>query len=53
MLVKIRDTDDVHDEYGDMVAASEEARAIKHPWRNILERKYRPQLTITVLIPFF
>ncbi|KAL5231123.1 hypothetical protein ABZP36_029899 [Zizania latifolia] len=53
VLVKIRGTDDVHDEYEDMIAASEEASAIEHPWRNILARKYRPQLTVAVLIPFF
>jgi sugar porter (SP) family MFS transporter len=53
VLVKIRGTDDVHDEYDDMVAASEEAASIEHPWRNILHRKYRPQLTIAILIPRF
>ncbi|WVZ94826.1 hypothetical protein U9M48_040670 [Paspalum notatum var. saurae] len=53
VLVKIRGTEDVHEEYDDMVAACEEAGAIEHPWRNILERKYRPQLTVAVLIPFF
>uniref|UniRef100_A0A0D9X4Z5 Major facilitator superfamily (MFS) profile domain-containing protein n=1 Tax=Leersia perrieri TaxID=77586 RepID=A0A0D9X4Z5_9ORYZ len=53
ILVKIRGTDNVHDEYDDMVAASEEAAAIEHPWRNILQRKYRPQLTVAVLIPCF
>ncbi|KAK1609210.1 hypothetical protein QYE76_032883 [Lolium multiflorum] len=53
VLIKVRGTSDVNDEYDDMVAASEEANAIKHPWRNILEPKYRPQLTIAVLIPSF
>ncbi|RLM61638.1 sugar carrier protein C-like [Panicum miliaceum] len=53
VLVKIRGTDDVHDEFEDMVAASEEASEIEHPWRNILEPKYRPQLTVALLIPFF
>ncbi|CAM0911091.1 unnamed protein product [Alopecurus aequalis] len=53
VLVKVRGTTDVHDEYDDMVAAGEEANAIKHPWRNIFEPKYRPQLTIAVLIPAF
>jgi sugar porter (SP) family MFS transporter len=53
VLMKIRGTDDVHDEYDDMVAASEEAAAVAHPWRNILEPKYRPQLTVAVLIPMF
>jgi MFS transporter, SP family, sugar:H+ symporter len=54
VLVKIRGTEEVQDEYDDMVAASEEARrAVDDPWRNILEPKYRPQLTMAVLIPSF
>ncbi|XP_073002821.1 sugar transport protein MST6-like [Typha latifolia] len=53
MLSKIRGTDDVHDEYDDLVAACEVSKLIKHPWKNILERKYRPQLIMVVLIPFF
>ncbi|OAY75013.1 Sugar carrier protein C [Ananas comosus] len=53
MLLKIRGTKDVQDEYDDLVAASEESKGIKHPWRNILEKKYRPQLTMAILIPFF
>uniref|UniRef100_A0A6V7QVH7 Major facilitator superfamily (MFS) profile domain-containing protein n=1 Tax=Ananas comosus var. bracteatus TaxID=296719 RepID=A0A6V7QVH7_ANACO len=50
---RIRGTKDVQDEYDDLVAASEESKGIKHPWRNILEKKYRPQLTMAILIPFF
>lgn len=53
MLVKIRGTDDVDEEYKDLVAASEESKEVKHPWKNILERKHRAQLTMAILIPFF
>ncbi|XP_020100600.1 sugar carrier protein C-like [Ananas comosus] len=53
MLSKIRGTDDVQEEYDDLVAASEESKTIKHPWKNILEKKYRPALTMAILIPFF
>ncbi|KAJ0971880.1 hypothetical protein J5N97_019839 [Dioscorea zingiberensis] len=53
MLRRIRGTEDIQMEYDDMVAASEEARAIQHPWSNIIKRKYRPQLTVAILIPFF
>ncbi|CAL9070018.1 unnamed protein product, partial [Musa banksii] len=53
MLRKIRGTEDVRDEYDDLVAASDEAKSVDHPWSNILQRKYRPQLTIAILIPFF
>ncbi|XP_072969311.1 sugar transport protein MST6-like [Typha angustifolia] len=53
MLSKLRGTDDIHDEYDDLVAASEVSKAVKHPWKNILERKYWPQLTMVILIPFF
>jgi MFS transporter, SP family, sugar:H+ symporter len=53
VLVKIRGTEEVQEEYEDMVAASEEAQAVDDPWRNILEPKYRPQLTMAVLIPAF
>ncbi|PKA50481.1 Sugar carrier protein C [Apostasia shenzhenica] len=53
MLRKIRGTDNVQAEFDDLVAASNDSKLVKHPWNNILERKYRPQLTISVLIPFF
>ncbi|KMZ58026.1 putative Sugar transporter [Zostera marina] len=53
MLRRIRGTEDIHEEYADLVAASEESRLVQHPWKNILERKYRPQLTMAILIPFF
>ncbi|CAD5168761.1 sugar transport protein MST3 [Musa acuminata AAA Group] len=53
MLRRIRGTDDIHEEYNDLVAASEESKLVKHPWANIIQRKYRPQLTMAILIPFF
>ncbi|CAD5166525.1 unnamed protein product [Musa acuminata subsp. malaccensis] len=53
MLRRIRGTDDVDEEYDDLVAASQESNRVKHPWANIVKRKYRPQLTMTILIPFF
>ncbi|KAM0940915.1 putative sugar transport protein STP/MST-like, plant [Dioscorea sansibarensis] len=52
-LCKIRGTKDIQMEYEDMLEASKEAKAIQHPWSNIMKRKYRPQLTIAILIPFF
>ncbi len=29
------------------------ARAVKHPWRNIMRPAYRPELTMAIMIPFF
>ncbi|BAB63495.2 putative monosaccharide transport protein [Oryza sativa Japonica Group] len=51
MLRRIRGTDDVGPEYDDLVAASEASKAIENPWRTLLERRYRPQLVMSVLIP--
>lgn len=53
MLRKVRGTDNVDDEFQDLVDASEAAKKVAHPWRNILQRKYRPQLVICILVPFF
>ncbi|EPS64704.1 hypothetical protein M569_10076, partial [Genlisea aurea] len=53
LLQKIRGVADVEDEFNDLVAASATSRAVRHPFRNILRRKYRPQLVMAVLIPFF
>ncbi|KQK04292.1 hypothetical protein BRADI_2g12840v3, partial [Brachypodium distachyon] len=51
MLRRVRGTDDVEEEYGDLSAASEASRAVKSPWRDILRRQYRPQLAMAVFIP--
>ncbi|TVU13195.1 hypothetical protein EJB05_40728 [Eragrostis curvula] len=53
MLRRIRGTDDIGEEYADISAASEEAKTVRHPWRNILQRRYRAQLTMAIAIPFF
>lgn len=54
VLVKIRGTTRIDAEFDDLVEASEAARAIKHPFKNLLERKNRPQLIIGALgIPAF
>ncbi|KAG1368207.1 sugar carrier protein C-like [Cocos nucifera] len=53
MLCRIRGTNDIHEEYIDLVVAGEVAKLVKHPWRNILKRKYRPQLIMTIFVPFF
>lgn len=54
VLIKIRGTPNVDAEFTDLVEASEAARAIKHPFRNLLLRKNRPQLVIGALgLPAF
>ncbi|XP_042487425.1 sugar transport protein 14-like [Macadamia integrifolia] len=53
-LEKIRGTSNVDAEFQDLQNASELARAIKHPFRNLFARKNRPQLVIAALgIPAF
>lgn len=53
VLEKIRGTGDVHAELQDITDASELANSIEHPFRNILERRNRPQLVVAVLMPAF
>ncbi|KAL7239944.1 hypothetical protein ACSBR2_005748 [Camellia fascicularis] len=54
VLEKVRGTKNVDAEFADLVDASEAARAIKNPFRNLLKRKNRPQLVIGALgIPAF
>ncbi|KAH1248223.1 Hexose carrier protein HEX6 [Glycine max] len=53
MLQRIRGTDDVQQELEDLIEASEMSNSIKHPFKNILHRKYRPQLVMAIAIPFF
>lgn len=52
-LRRVRGIQDVEDEFNDMVAASETSKKVEHPWRNLLQRKYRPHLTMAIAIPFF
>nr|XP_025695359.1 hexose carrier protein HEX6 isoform X2 [Arachis hypogaea] len=53
MLQKIRGTLNVETELQDLIEASNVSNSIKHPFKNILEAKYRPQLVMAVAIPFF
>ncbi|EYU20200.1 hypothetical protein ABFS82_06G050000 [Erythranthe guttata] len=53
MLQKIRGTNDVQSELEDLIEASDASKKIKNPYKNILRRNYRPQLVMSVAIPFF
>ncbi|KAF5759281.1 putative major facilitator, sugar transporter, major facilitator superfamily [Helianthus annuus] len=54
VLERVRGTTKVEAEFQDLIEASEAAKAIKHPFRNLLKRKNRPQLVIGALgIPAF
>ncbi|XP_039122755.1 LOW QUALITY PROTEIN: sugar transport protein 14-like [Dioscorea cayenensis subsp. rotundata] len=54
VLMRIRGTTKIDAEFQDLLEASEAARAVKHPFRNLFKRKNRPQLIIGALgIPAF
>ncbi|KAI8564528.1 hypothetical protein RHMOL_Rhmol03G0188600 [Rhododendron molle] len=53
MLQRIRGTQDVQLELDDLIKASEISRSVKHPFRKIIQKKYRPQLVMAIAIPFF
>ncbi|XP_030975265.1 sugar transport protein 13 [Quercus lobata] len=53
VLKRIRGTDNVEPEYLELVEASRVAKAVKHPFRNLLQRKNRPQLIIAVALQIF
>lgn len=53
VLERVRGTKNVDAEFSDLVDASKAAQAIKHPFRNLLKRKNRPQLVIGICIPSF
>jgi hypothetical protein len=54
ILEEVRGTTNVDAEFADLIDASNEAKAIKNPFRNLLRRKNRPQLIIGALgIPVF
>ncbi|KAH7855039.1 hypothetical protein Vadar_020546 [Vaccinium darrowii] len=52
MLQRIRGTQDVQLELDDLIKASEISKTIKHPFKKIMEKKYRPQLVMAIAIPF-
>ncbi|XP_058204737.1 hexose carrier protein HEX6-like [Rhododendron vialii] len=53
MLQRIRGTQDVQSELDDLIRANEISRSVKHPFRKIIQKKYRPQLVMAIAIPFF
>ncbi|KAI6672258.1 hypothetical protein NL676_000164 [Syzygium grande] len=53
MLRRIRGTDDVQAELDDLIKASSISKTVHHPFRNIIQRKYRPQLVMSIAVPFF
>ncbi|XP_042516146.1 sugar transport protein 13-like [Macadamia integrifolia] len=53
VLKKIRGTDKVEPEFLELVEASRIAKEVKHPFRNLLRRRNRPQLVIAVLLQVF
>ncbi|KAG5628799.1 hypothetical protein H5410_000516 [Solanum commersonii] len=53
MLQKIRGTSNVDNEFEDLIIASDMSKQVESPWGNIMKPRYRPQLTVAVLIPFF
>ena len=54
ILIKVRGTEKVEAEFEDLLEASEAARAVKNPFRNLFKPKNRPQLIIGALgIPAF
>eukprot|EP00253_Pinus_taeda_P024514 PITA_24514 len=53
VLEKIRGTKNIETEYGDMVTASESAKAHTQPFRIILEKRNRPQLVLAICMPMF
>jgi sugar porter (SP) family MFS transporter len=52
-LRRIRGVEEVEEEFNDLVVASDTSKLVEHPWTNLLQRKYRPHLSMAILIPFF
>lgn len=53
VLRKIRGTDKIEPEFKELVEASRLAKQVKHPFRNLLQRRNRPQLVIAVALQIF
>ncbi|XP_040999918.1 sugar transport protein 13-like [Juglans microcarpa x Juglans regia] len=53
VLRKIRGTDNIEPEFLELVEASRVAKQVKHPFRNLLKRRNRPQLVIAVALQIF
>ncbi|CAA6659155.1 unnamed protein product [Spirodela intermedia] len=53
MLEKIRGVNKVDTEFQELVRASEQARQVKNPFRNLMKRSSRPQLVIAIVMQVF
>ncbi|KAJ3683833.1 hypothetical protein LUZ60_014060 [Juncus effusus] len=53
VLRKIRGIENVEPEFEEILEASRAAQQVKHPFRNLLKRRNRPQLVIAVLLQIF
>ncbi|KDP40155.1 hypothetical protein JCGZ_02153 [Jatropha curcas] len=53
VLRRIRGTDRIEPEFEELVEASRIAKEVKHPFRNLLKRRNRPQLVIAVALQIF
>lgn len=53
VLRRIRGTNNVDAEFDEIVQASNAARQVKHPFRNLLKRRNRPQLVIAIALQIF
>uniref|UniRef100_A0A2P2PK86 Major facilitator superfamily (MFS) profile domain-containing protein n=1 Tax=Rhizophora mucronata TaxID=61149 RepID=A0A2P2PK86_RHIMU len=53
LLQRIRGTSEIQAELDDLIRASSISKTIKHPFKNIIKREYRPQLVMAIAIPFF
>ncbi|KAJ4849178.1 Sugar transport protein 13 [Turnera subulata] len=53
VLRKIRGTDKIEPEFLELVEASRIAKEVKHPFRNLLQRRNRPQLVIAIALQIF
>ncbi|KAL2552020.1 Sugar transport protein 1 [Forsythia ovata] len=54
LLKRIRGVENIDAEFNDILAARNEARLLQNQWQNIFKRRcYRPQLVMSILIPFF
>ncbi|KAF8364648.1 hypothetical protein HHK36_033379 [Tetracentron sinense] len=52
MLQRVRGTADIQAELDDLIKASATSKTIDHPFKKILQKKYQPQLTMAIAIPF-
>ncbi|XP_075506778.1 sugar transport protein 13-like [Primulina tabacum] len=53
VLKRIRGTENVEPEFLELVEASRIAKQVKHPFKNLLTRRNRPQLIIAVALQIF